>query len=357
MSYEIDKNKIKNDLTLEQINSLIFELSGECPRPLSSNSLACKTICHGGNSWKLYYYDNTKLFRCYTHCGDTFDIFELIMKVKNIDLTQSIWYVINFFGLSNYRKEFDESLIEDWGILQSYDGMVKERETNLTLKEFSGIILNILPFIPFRDWIDEDIDVDVQNKFGIKYYPTQQSIIIPHYHVDGRLIGIRQRTIVEEDIIAYGKYRPAIINGEMYNHPIALSLYGLYQNKENISRAKKCVVFESEKSVMKMESYFGSQMNIGVACSGSSLHEYQMRLLLELGVEEVIIAFDRQYKEIGDSEFNKLKSNLINIDNKYRTKVNISFAFDKENLLPYKASPIDEGKDIFMKLINNRIKL
>ena len=357
MNYEIDKDKIKNELTIEQVAEVVYELSGDAARYLDTGTLMCKTICHGGDSWKLYYYDNTKLFRCYTQCGDIFDIFELVMRVKEIELIDAIWFIIRFFGLSDFRREFDSGELEDWKILHSYDGIAKERTANLTLREYDDIILNILPFIPFRDWIDEDIDVDVQNKFGIKYYPTQQSIIIPHYHVDGRLVGIRQRTIVEEDIIAYGKYRPAIINGEMYNHPIALSLYGLYQNKENISRAKKCVVFESEKSVMKMESYFGSQMNIGVACSGSSLHEYQMRLLLELGVEEVIIAFDRQYKEIGDSEFNKLKQNLINIDNKYRTKVNISFAFDKEHLLPYKASPIDVNKQIFMNLINNRITL
>lgn len=356
MNYEIDKDKIKNDLTIDQINELIYELSGEYGRPLGSSTLLCKTICHGGNSFKLYYYDNTKLFRCYTQCGDVFDIFQLVMKVKEVELVDALWYVINFFGLSDYRREFDSGILEDWHILESYDDLYRERTSNLTLKEYDDIILNILPFIPFRDWINENIDVDVQTKYGIRYYPTQQTIIMPHYHIDGKLVGIRQRTIVEEDM-CWGKYRPAIINGEMYNHPIALSLYGLYYNQENIRRAKRCIVFEGEKSVMKMESLFGPEMNISVACSGSSLHDYQVQLLLDLGVEEIVIAFDRQFKEVGDEEFIKLKESLINIDKKYRSRVKISFAFDKDNLLPYKASPIDVNKEIFMKLINNRITL
>ena len=29
---------------------------------------------------KLYYYENTHLFRCYTYCGDTFDIFENVLQ-------------------------------------------------------------------------------------------------------------------------------------------------------------------------------------------------------------------------------------------------------------------------------------
>ena len=35
----------------------------------------------------------------------------------------------------------------------------------------------------------------------------------------------------------------------------------------------------------------------------------------------------------------------------------ISFMFDKHNLLPYKASPTDLGKDIFLKLFKERIFL
>ena len=98
----IDKDEIKQKLTIEQIESLVAELGGEPQN--NGDILICRTICHGGGSHKLYYYSNIQLFRCYTECNDTFDIFELVCKVKaqygeEMSLFQSVLYVIRFFNL------------------------------------------------------------------------------------------------------------------------------------------------------------------------------------------------------------------------------------------------------------------
>ena len=76
-------------------------------------------------------------------------------------------------------------------------------------------------------------------------------------------------------------------------------------------------------------------------------------MLLNLGVEEIIIAFDRQFQRIGDAEFLHLKKNLAKLKEKYKNYVNISFIFDKKMITGYKSSPIDEGKEKFLKLIMN----
>ena len=56
-----DKDKIKNSLTIEQVFDLVDELGGE---PIMYNGFFVSlTICHDGDSHKLYYYDNTKLFQ------------------------------------------------------------------------------------------------------------------------------------------------------------------------------------------------------------------------------------------------------------------------------------------------------
>ena len=120
---------------------------------------------------------------------------------------------------------------------------------------------------------------------------------------------------------------------------------------------KKAIVFESEKSVLQYATAFGWDNNISVACCGSSISSYQMQLLLNLGIEEVIIAFDRQFKKISDEEFVHLKKNLLKIRDKYKNYVIISFIFDKNMITGYKASPIDEGPDKFLKLYKERITL
>lgn len=113
-----------------------------------------------------------------------------------------------------------------------------------------------------------------------------------------------------------------------------------------------------EKSPLLYASYFGEENDISVACCGSSLISYQVKLLLSLGVDEIVIAFDKQFQEIGDTEFKKWTKKLTNIHNNYSKYCQISFLFDKNNnLLEYKDSPIDKGKDIFLQMFKERIFL
>ena len=109
--------------------------------------------------------------------------------------------------------------------------------------------------------------------------------------------------------------------------------------------------------MLKYASYFGWNNNISVACCGSSLSAYQDQLLIESGAEEIVIAFDRQFKEISDEEFKLLKNKLLKLHNKYKNFVNISFIFDKKMITGYKDSPIDCGKNIFLQLFKERIIL
>lgn len=91
-----------------------------------------------------------------------------------------------------------------------------------------------------------------------------------------------------------------------------------------------------EKSCLKYASFFGIENDISVACCGSSISNYQIQLLIEAGAKEIIIAFDRQFKEIGDNEFKKLKRKLANIYLKYSNIVNINIIFDKDKKTDYK---------------------
>lgn len=108
---------------------------------------------------------------------------------------------------------------------------------------------------------------------------------------------------------------------------------------------------------MQYASMFGSDNDISVAICGSSFLAYQAWLLINLGIEEIIVGLDRQFKEKGDDEFKKLTKNLTNIHHKYGNYTKISFMWDKTNILGYKSSPTDEGVEKFMYLYKNRICL
>ena len=338
----MDINEIKNNLSLNEVENLLSYFGAEPHR--QNNIIISRTICHCGNSHKLFYYDNTKLFRCYTDCGDTFDIGELVIKVyhnegKDIGLPQAVTFLKQFFNLIDNKNS------EEMNSKQIVE-----------LKKYDDTILKFLPKPRIIPWEKEGITISAIKHHNICYNPSSQAIVIPHYDEDDNLIGIRERTLIKENE-QYGKYRPMYLNRKMYNHPLGFSLYNLNNSKENIKKLGKAIIFEGEKSPLLYESYFGQENDISVAVCGSSLSKYQIKLLIAAGAKEICIAFDKQFQQIGDDEFKSWTKKLKDIYYKYNQYVNISFIFDKKNLLNYKDSPIDQGKEKFIILFKERFNL
>ena len=361
-----DKNEIRENISDEQVFELLEEWGGE--PEWTSNAIISKTICHnikGEGSRKLYYYFNTGLFHCYTGCDEpSFDIFELLIKVFDIqkkkvfDLNDAVRYIAFKFGISASYKDEAEDQLDDWKFLNNYDRVQNiELKTNrIELKEYDKTILDRFSYlVNIRPWLNEGISQDVIDYNKIGFYPGGDQITIPHFDPDGRLVGVRGRTLGKEEAERFGKYRPLYIMGQMYNHPLGMNLYNLNNSKEYIKIMKKAIVFESEKSCLLYQSYFN--FDISVACCGSSLSSYQVQQLLDLGVEEIIIAFDRQFQEPQDEEWHHLTKNLKKINDKYKNFATISFIFDKNMITGYKDSPIDCGKEKFLTLFKERIYL
>ena len=359
--------ELKNNLTIEQVMDLVAELGGEPRMQPGGEYFTARTICHGGDSHKLYYYNNTHLFKCYTCCSpEIFDIFELVRKVNSRQnyewsLPHAVSYVASYFGISNENFDFsnEQKELQDWKIINKYNkinsiGEIKKQRVEM--KFYDDSILKHLPRPHIEPWEREGITYEVMMNRGICYNPVSHGIVIPHYDMDGNLIGIRERTLIKEEE-QYGKYKPAILGGNMYNHPLGFALYNLNFSKENIKSFQKAIVFEGEKSPLLYSSYFGLDNDISVAVCGSNLINHQVDLLISLGVKEIIVAFDKQFKEIGDEEFKRWTQKLTDIHRKYSPRVQISFMFDKWGLLGYKDSPIDKGMDIFLTLFKDRIIL
>lgn len=361
-----DKNELKSQLSTEQIFSLLEEFGGE---PNYENDyIISKTICHnesGEGSRKLYYYFNSQLFQCYSNCN-SFDVFELVIKVmriqakKEFDLNDAVRWIAYHFGLSGRIEENETSVLEDWKCLSNYERIqeIDIKTNEISLKEYDNNILKRFNYtVKIMPWLKENIKQEIIERNIIGFYPGGDQITIPHFDINGKLIGIRGRTLCQEDGEKYGKYRPLKVNKILYNHPLGFNLYNLNNSKDNIKIMKKAVVFESEKSALKMQSYFGYEGDISVATCGSNLTYHQVKLLLDLGVEEIILAFDKQYEALNTEESKKWINKLTQIHNKYKNNVLISIMWDKNNLLNYKDAPIDQTPEKFLTLFKERIIL
>lgn len=351
----LNAQEIKNKLTdnhiiqiLERLNATIYQNSDKY--------IISNTICHHGNSNKLYYYKETNMFHCFTDCGDSFDIIELVCRNKGYKFQEAInWICIMFdFDTNEYGFEKNNTLINDWSFIYSLPLKKKKIQTKEKRDFYDKNILNIFQSMYCKEWIDEGITIDSMVKYGIKYCTLQQKIIIPHYSIDNELMGIRGRAILDEDII-YGKYTPFSIGKTIYSHPLSQNLYGLNINKETIKKKKKIMLVEGEKSVLQCDSAFGDE-NFTVALCGKNLSIFQRDLILSLDVNEVIIGLDKQFYNHEDDEANEwakyIRKKIITLLAPY---VKVSVLWDTENLLPYKASPSDCGKEILLKLMDKKI--
>lgn len=371
MSITFNKDEIKNCLTMEQVEQFLADHGGEPVKRIGT--LVSRTICHnpadGSGSHKLYYYENTKLFKCYTECAETngFDIFDLVRKIMKIQYNREFslydaqLYIVNYFALDvvdDFHKE--EIKTPDFSIFSKYERnlQVSDQQKRIEFKIFDDKILENLPYRKIGPWLREGITEEVMKEYGIRFDPYNYGIVIPHYDIDNNLIGIRERTLVKENEDK-GKYMPAIINGKMYNHPLGFNLYNINRSKDNIKNMKIAILGEGEKFCLGYASYFGIDNDITVACCGSNLTTNQFNLLRTLGIEEIVIAYDKQFQVPGDKEWKRWTKKLTELNNKFGKYIKISFMFDRDNQfnLDYKASPIDAGKETFIEMFKNRFTI
>jgi hypothetical protein len=114
--------------------------------------------------------------------------------------------------------------------------------------------------------------------------------------------------------------------------------------------------------VWKYGCFYAQENNIAVASLGMTLSLYQRDLLLNQGIEELIICYDKQYlvEYLDDKdskeykEFVKYIRNLIKITKMFINYCNVSLVLCWDNLIDYKSAPIDHGKDIFEQLLKDR---
>ena len=354
MSYS--KEDVKENLTTDDVYDLL-EFFGANPKDYGDYIVA-QTICHCGDSQKLYYYSENQMFHCYTHCG-SFDVIELVQKIKGIDFNSAIYFLVNYFNLQ-YKldeSEIDHSL-EDWKIFDR-TGKIEEIESEdiklgrIHLKEYDDSVIAHYPQPRIAPFEDAHISYEVCKQMNIRYDPISGNIIIPHYDEDNRCIGIRQRTIIQENEV-YGKYRPWYHNKKQYNSPLAFNLYNLNNAKENIRRAGIAIVVESEKSALAYSSFFSIENSLDVAVCGSSISRYQFELLQLYGAKEVVIAFDKDYTDTNDERYSTFVEKMGRINKKYGSQCNLSFIVDTLGLLGEKESPTDRGKEVFLTLFKNR---
>lgn len=369
----LDKDLILNSLTKEDITLIVTSLGSAEPKTDDQGNLIFQTICHNppsdSNSYKLYYYHEPngeykgRKFHCYSGCNESFGIVELVIRANRVQGHTITWYkALKYIGqltgkLHTVNPEeivSQKDKINDFEWINRLKGAKKKRKALPTLQEINENILEIFTYLPHEEWLNDNISREAMSRFEIGYWGEHDAITIPHRDIDGRLIGVRLRNLNPSEVEQKRKYVPATIEGVVLKHQLGNNLYGLHVVKDRIKEIKKVMIVEAEKSCLQSYSYFGDKSFVVATC-GSAITMTQIKIILGLGVEEVIYAPDRDYHDANSFEAQLWWNKQIKKLAPFLPYCKVCLCADSKNRLGYKDSPTDKGKDVLLQLLEEKI--
>ena len=264
------------------------------------------------------------------------DIISYIIKEKHTDFRSVLSAIKRILNLSDDWRPQSRHLIFG-GV---YEHII--HRTDSSPKTYDESILDEYLKVPNERFQRDNISLEAQMKFGIGYDVGTDRITIPIRDQHGSLMGIKGRRNYETDNEEDPKY--------LYLVPCQMSktLFG-YSTNYSSMYGRTVMIFESEKSVIQCASY---GYHNAVALGSNSLSEYQAKMILSLNPQKVIFMLDSDLPlENTKRNIDMLRSVAIMRD------LQINYFDWTECLeLPAKASPSDEGKEVFEYILAENIK-
>ena len=349
----IDITSLKSQLTDDRIIELMDAMGAPLMKA-DSNNLIFPSICHHGadcqaHKPRLYYYIESQSWFCFV-CHFSGDTISLVQHVKHLDFNQAVSYICSVLHLQVGQIEQNKHL-DNWVELRRFLPNAEPEPDKLLTYDKS--ILSLFDHLYPQEWLDYGISADILDKFGIGWYARQACISIPVVF-NGQLVGVRGRYTREQDV-AKGKYRPiCMLDGTVLKFPSSACLYGYDQNKAAIEKSRQVVLFESEKSVLKAPSY---NVYNALAVFGSNISKQHIQILLELGVNDVVLCMDSDYKQVGDDEFKFFVVKMKKLAAKLKPYFSVSIVYNNQGYDMYKCNMMDIPYEQAMKLWESRVRI
>ena len=264
------------------------------------------------------------------------DLFTYIGEQRLSDFSEILSTVKSTLNITDYCDFFG-----DRGIFGGFYERIRKRNIS-KINTYDESLLDKYKMYGNVRFVKDNISIDAQQFFGIRYDVESQGIVIPIRNQLGQLMGVKVRCNYEVE------------DGEMkyyYLIPCAMSqtLFGYSQNYNHLVD-NTVYILESEKSVMQCYSY---GIRNCVALGSGSISNKQVQMLFELNPKKIIFLHDTGFKQ----EY--IDRNISMVENYSRfSEMEIGY-WDWENS-KYKSdiknSPTDLGYKIFKDILLNEIK-
>jgi hypothetical protein len=140
----INAQELKAQINNDDIIHILTKLDAHIYNH-NHNAIISQTICHHGDSPKLYYYTDTKMFHCYTQCSCSFDIIELVCRAKDYTFPEAINWICIQLNISNqeYGFENNNEVISDWHFIKDIKRYKNKKPQQKHSDYYDKNILNI----------------------------------------------------------------------------------------------------------------------------------------------------------------------------------------------------------------------
>ena len=356
---KVDVKKLKKALTLSHYDTILRELG----IPIFSKSNT-EWRCFSGDRHKnsydggtnLVFYPDTKIFTSFS-AGRSYDCISLVQTRLNLlgqtcSFLDACNWILEKTGLdpTKITKSLTNNHVYDWSELERF---VRVRKYGNQLPEYNRNIIDTLPPLYPQAWIDEGISEETMAKYQIRYYERCNQTVIPCFDDEARLIGVRVRNW-DKDRVEQAKYMPLItLDGQCYKFNTNQVFYGINYNKPEIERTGKVIIVESEKAVMKLDTYMGRH-NIALGMYGSNLGIQRRNQLIKMGVNTVSYVVDNDFIGQDDEFFEQWREKIQHFIKLWDGFCRIEIVWDNLGLLGPKENATDRAKEVWEQLWENR---
>lgn len=335
-------NNYDSEALTEMCNSIdLLEYASQTMefKPHGNDSFAAHCLLHEDKTPSLFITPSRNLFYCQScHVGG--NLLNWLMTFEHLSFNDAVDKVGQLAGV-------DIAHLKQCDALKFYKKLARLQH-GCESKEHQRIILdeseldNFSTELP-QEWIDEGISPEVMKVFNIRIDNKVNRIIYPVYDNQFRLIGFKGRTRFEN-------YKAMGIQKYMNYAKIGSTDFfeGMKEQYERIAELKKVIIFEGLKSVMKA---YGWGYDYCLAAETSYLNDEQVKILIQMGIKDVTIAFDSDVPMQKIRECTEMLRRFANVF------VIQDRRFIKDRLLGEKESPVDRGREVFETLLSERRKI
>lgn len=292
---------------------------------------------HVDKTPSLFITPSRNAFYCQS-CHQGGNILTWLIKMEHLSFKEAAEKICQLSGKDISKMQICESL----RYYKSLKRMKEDEEPKIIKRDIlpEQSIEKYSDEIP-QEWLDEGISADIMKKFQIRIDRSANRIVYPVRDKNFNLIGFKGRT-------RFQNYKSLNVQKYMnYTKIGTIDFFaGMKESHNYIKEKNEIIIFEGLKSVMKLWSW-GKQFN-AVSSETSVLNMEQIKIILEMGIKNVVIAYDN------DVYIGEIKKKMQFL----KRFVNVFAVIDSKKILSgEKMAPVDDGEKIWNELYEGRIKI